>query len=58
MSSIDWAVVIAFIVVLFVISLYTRSLVRSAADFVAANRCAGRYILTAASAMAGVLRKN
>ncbi len=54
MGLIDWIVVAAFVVILVGVSVYTRKLVKSAADFVAANRCAGRYILSAATAMAGL----
>jgi Na+/proline symporter len=41
MGSIDWIIVAAFVVFLVGISVYTRKLVKSAADFVAVNRCAG-----------------
>ena len=45
---------VAFTCVLFAASLYTRRYVRSVADFLVANRCAGRYLLAVAGNMAGL----
>ena len=45
MTPMDWIIVVAFTRVLFASSLYTRKYVRSVADFLVANRCAGRYLL-------------
>lgn len=45
MGSLDWIIVFSFFILLTWIMLYVRNLNRSVADFVAANRCAGRYII-------------
>ena len=45
MQSIDWCLVIAPLAVVMAFALYTRRYVRSVADFLAAGRCAGRYLL-------------
>lgn len=49
-------VVIIAVVVAIVLgfALYTRRYSRSVADFLSANRCAGRYLLTVATGMAGI----
>ena len=53
MHWIDWTII--FCVILFVIqrALSTKKLARSVADFLAANRCAGRYLLSIALGEAG-----
>jgi SSS family solute:Na+ symporter len=43
--NLDMAIVIALVVFLFILSFRTIKYNRSVADFLAANRCAGRYIL-------------
>jgi SSS family solute:Na+ symporter len=45
MSLIDWALVAATLVLVVAFALYTQRFVKSVADFVAAGRCAGRYLL-------------
>lgn len=54
LGGIDMAIV--GVVLSFVVSaaLYTRRYTRSVADFLSANRCAGRYLLTVASGMSGI----
>lgn len=54
MSLLDWAIIGVFLLGMAVIALRTQSLTRSVADFLAANRAAGRYLLTMASGMAGL----
>lgn len=56
MSNLTWidvTIVIVAIVALRVVSLSTKSHMRGVADFLAANRAAGRYLLTTATAMGG-----
>jgi SSS family solute:Na+ symporter len=45
MTFIDISVVVAFFAVLVIAMVFVRTLSKSVADFVAANRCAGRYII-------------
>lgn len=51
MTILDWAIMIIAVVSLRFISLSTRSHMRGVADFLAANRSAGRYLLTIAGQM-------
>jgi SSS family solute:Na+ symporter len=51
---IDWVIVGCVIAGMIGIAWGTRRLMRSVADFLAANRSAGRYLLTMASGMAGL----
>jgi SSS family solute:Na+ symporter len=44
----DWVIVGAFLLVVTLVANYCRRYVRSVADFVSANRCAGRYVLAIA----------
>jgi SSS family solute:Na+ symporter len=52
MHSIDWLLVIVPIAALFAVAVYTRRYVKSVADFLAAGRCAGRYLLSTARGQA------
>ena len=54
MHWIDWSIVGALVALLVFTLLYCRRFVRSTADFLAANRCAGRYLLTITSGIAGI----
>ena len=54
LSWIDWTIIIVAVVALRLVSLSTRTLMKSVADFLSANRMAGRYLLTIASQMGGV----
>lgn len=46
MQHVDWIIVLGLLVAIIVGALSTRKYTRSVADFLAANRCAGRYLLT------------
>ena len=48
LSWIDWTIMAVAVVLLRAVSLSTRSYMKGVADFLAANRCAGRYLLTIA----------
>ncbi len=54
LSLIDWAIVIVAIIALRLFSLSTRHYMQGVADFLSANRSAGRYLLTVASQMGSV----
>jgi len=54
MREIDWAIVGVFLLGIALIALITRTYMRSVADFLAANRCAGRYIIAMAEGMSGL----
>ncbi len=54
LSWIDWAIVIVFMTALGGLSIWTRRYTKSVADFLAADRCAGRYLLTLSSGMAAL----
>ncbi len=45
MQTLDWSIIIGMIILLIGILIYCQRYVRNAADFLAANRCAGRYVL-------------
>ena len=51
---IDWAVVFSILIFLFVLASTTKKHTQSASDFLAANRLAGRYLLTLAEGIAGL----
>lgn len=42
---IDWTIIIVFFTFINGVATYTRKYVRGVADFLAANRCAGRYMI-------------
>ena len=48
LTAIDWSVVFAVLLGTTVLGTYTNRYMRSVADFLSANRCAGRYMLTIA----------
>ena len=54
MHSIDWSILAALIVVICVMAYRTKKYTRSVADFLAANRCAGKYLLGVADGIAGL----
>ncbi len=54
MHSVDWWIVGGFVLILAIVTLWTWRYTKSVADFLAANRCAGRYLLTTADAMVGL----
>jgi SSS family solute:Na+ symporter len=45
MRTVDWILVAATMALVLGVAIYTRRFVRSVADFLAAGRCAGRYLL-------------
>jgi solute:Na+ symporter, SSS family len=51
LSWVDWAIVIAAVIGLRYVSISTRNFMKGVADFLAAGRCAGRYLLTNAAYM-------
>ena len=52
MHWIDWSIVWGLLAVISLVAFGTRIYMRSVADFLAANRCAGRYIICVADGMA------
>ena len=54
MELIDWGIVIGLLVFMIWAAHKTKKYTRSVADFLAANRCAGRYILGVSDSMAGL----
>lgn len=54
MHIVDWLVVLFVVGVLTIAAVRTKKYTRSVADFLAANRCAGRYLLTVSEGMAGL----
>lgn len=54
LGAIDWLIVIGILGMLGGVAWYTTRYTRSVADFLAADRSAGRYLLTMASGMAGL----
>jgi len=53
LAPIDWAIVIIVLLLVLLVGQASAGLMRSVADFLAANRCSGRYLLTMASGMTG-----
>ncbi|MFZ4777902.1 MAG: sodium:solute symporter family protein [Terrimicrobiaceae bacterium] len=51
-ATLDWIVLGGLCLFLLAFAVYAKSLSRSVSDFLAANRCAGRYLLTLADGMA------
>lgn len=51
---IDWIIIGSLLAFLIGIAIRTRLLTKSVADFLAGNRCAGRYLLTMADGIAGL----
>ncbi len=54
MSFWDWIIVFLTISICTSIAVYTKRFMKSVSDFLAANRCAGRYLLCVAQGMAAV----
>ncbi|PIE23852.1 MAG: sodium:solute symporter [Planctomycetota bacterium] len=52
LQSIDWLIVVALFVALFAGALYTKRYAKSVSGFLAAKRCAGRYLISVAFNMA------
>ena len=53
MQLIDWAIVFGLLAFLIIIALYTRKYAGSVVNFLAAGRCAGRYLIAVAEGVAG-----
>lgn len=53
MHLIDWLIIAGLIVGIAAVGIFTKRYTRGVADFLSANRCAGRYILTMAEGLAG-----
>lgn len=53
MQLIDWLIIAGIFSIVFCIAAYTNRFTRSVSDFLSANRCAGRYLLTMAENMSG-----
>ena len=54
MHWIDWSIVLGLLAVLSVMAVITKRYTQSVADFLAANRCAGRYLITVSHGVAGL----
>jgi SSS family solute:Na+ symporter len=52
MHLIDWAIVVALVVVLTATAIYTLRFTKSVSAFLSANRCGGRYLIAVADGMA------
>ena len=53
MTTLDWAIVAGMIVLLVGVLFYSNRFLHNAADFLAASRCAGRYVLSISQGIAG-----
>ena len=54
MHWLDWTIVCGFFACILAVANASRRHAKSVADFLVANRCAGRYLLTVADASAGI----
>jgi len=54
MTWLDWAMIAALMIFITIMALRAIRYNRGVADFLAANRCAGRYLLTTASGVASI----
>jgi SSS family solute:Na+ symporter len=54
MGMLDWVIVAGLMFSLLAATIYSRRFTRSVADFLAANRCAGRYLLTICAGMSAL----
>ena len=50
-SFLDWSIVAVFVLFLFYVTTTTKKYTKSVADFLSANRCAGRYLLGVSEGM-------
>lgn len=54
LELLDWTIVGIFLAMVLGIAIYVRRYTKSVADFLAGNRCAGRYLLTMSEGLAGM----
>jgi len=54
MARIDWCIVASLPLLLVVVAFIVRRYTHSVADFLAANRCAGRYLISVSASAAGM----
>ena len=54
MTLVDWSIVAGLMVVVTYAAITTKKYTKSVADFLAANRCAGRYLLGTAEGTAAI----
>jgi len=54
MHAIDWLIVICVLSIVTWVAVLTKKYTKSVADFLAANRCAGRYLICVSEGMAGL----
>ncbi|HBG26672.1 MAG: hypothetical protein A2Y10_18440 [Planctomycetes bacterium GWF2_41_51] len=54
MYLIDWVIVLSLLIAITLAAIFTKKYTQSVADFLAANRCAGRYLICVSQGMAGV----
>ncbi|MBR4615773.1 MAG: sodium:solute symporter, partial [Kiritimatiellae bacterium] len=52
---IDWAIVATSLAMLMAIAVYVKRYMRSVSDFLAANRMAGRYIVSVSNGFGGAI---
>lgn len=52
MFTLDWVIVITVLVLVTAFAIYSKRYTQSVADFLAANRCAGRYLLSISDGIA------
>ena len=54
LTAVDWCIVAGSMATFIFVAWYTNRYVKSTADFLVANRCAGRYLLTMCDGMASM----
>ncbi|MBS1369095.1 MAG: sodium:solute symporter [Lentisphaeria bacterium] len=54
-APLDWGIILLFLGIIIGIACYSKRFMRSTADFLAANRLAGRYLLTVSSGFSGAI---
>jgi len=54
MVEIDWIIIVALLATLLAAAIYSQRFTRNVADFLVANRCAGRYVLAVSGGVAGL----
>ena len=54
MHGIDWCITVGLLLILTAAALVEKRYTQSVADFLAANRCAGRYLITISASTAGL----